>query len=415
MIKLTYKDFMKIDILLVFLFLLIPMIEYFNYLFRGINTTWILFGLWVGNVFLTSKNLKGFFQILYERKISLALLLIFIWVVAFNYFFVDTNNKSFQYLVTFINFLFIFIIDAYYTLKPAARRYAILYLCLIALGIQAAVSIPYIISSGGIVTRAYSAGLLSAPDQIEAIKNGVGTNGLYSSSIIFLFSYVAMFKNTSYGIFRKILILSAIAILLSCLISSFFLPFLLLITGVFILFLSRFKPNLSRLVKMTLISILFLVALAFAFKHLMVNSHLFRYQMSKIERTFQGDKIEDPTGRTALNRVSMQTFKENPLLGIGVPKWQSYDKIGEHNTWLDYLANFGILGVLPLFFFLIIKFTDRFAVKNDFLAKPIDVIYFRISILLFIVANLVSPLITTPHSYQYLLFLYTSVQLKNSV
>lgn len=415
MIKLNIKDFFKIDTILVFAFLIIPMIEYLNYIFRGVLTTWILFGIWICYILLTSKNLKEYFQLLYKEKISLGLLIVFIWIVALNYFFVDSNKKSFQYLIVFINYLLILIINAYYSLQPNGRRYAIIYLSLLFLGIQAAISIPYIISSGGFVTRAYSAGLLSVPDHLEAMKNGVGNNGLYSSSIILLFSIVALLKNTYKGIIKKIIVLSSIIILLSCFISSFFTPFLLLIIGVFIRFISKFNMDPRRLLKLFLLSIACTVLLVFVYKQLVTDSFLLRYQVSKIERSLKGQELEDPTGRSSLNKVSYETFKQNPFLGIGIPPWQSYEKIGEHNTWIDYLANFGILGVLPLYLFLSIRIAKRFFVHDDFLVKPSSIIYLKISITLFLIANFISPLITVPNSYQFFLFLYSSTQTKVSI
>jgi O-antigen ligase len=173
--------------------------------------------------------------------------------------------------------------------------------------------------------------------------------------------------------------------------------------------------DVRRLLKMSILSIAFTVLLVFVYNQLITDSYIFRFQVSKIERSLKGQEIEDPTGRSSLNNVSYETFKQNPFWGIGIPPWQSYDKIGEHNTWVDYLANFGIFGVLPLYLFLSIRIAKRFFVHNDYLVEPGSIIYLKISITLFLIANFISPLITVPHSYQFFLFLYSSTQTKVSI
>lgn len=62
--------------------------------------------------------------------------------------------------------------------------------------------------------------------------------------------------------------------------------------------------------------------------------------------------------RQEMYDISLEGFKENPVFGVGYRYGNSFDhdstfKVGNHSTILDTLAQYGIVGAIPLFLFLL--------------------------------------------------------------
>ena len=401
-----------VDILLVLGFLVPTMILYLNYSLRGFMFTWPIFICWFMFVFIKNKNLKAFGIVLKKRKLDFFFMFSFILVVAINYFFVDKNAKSHTYLFTFINFFLILIVDSYYATKPLVYKYSILFYIVIALGIQALISIPYMLSAKILITRMLSSGRLSGAELVEAMKNGLGNNGLYSSIGATALIGIAIIKEFK-TVYKLALILSVSFIIISIIISTFFASILLLVIGVIIV---SFRYHKKIINVKSLVVLLIIVAGVFYFNNVFLSESkvdLIRPIENKLER-FMSDE-DDTTGRGKLANTSINTFIKNPFFGIGVPKWQSYHLVGEHMPWIDFLANFGFLGMLPFLIFLTILIRRNlfFYIKKD------SFTLYRMSCLagvcIFILANFISPIITTPNMYMIFLLYYTSYSNKKII
>lgn len=72
-------------------------------------------------------------------------------------------------------------------------------------------------------------------------------------------------------------------------------------------------------------------------------------------------------GRDRLTAVSWNTFKEYPLFGSGAFAWQSDIQgiIGGHNSWVDMLGQFGVIGSLPIFLMLTMWLKDTVSIKKN--------------------------------------------------
>lgn len=70
------------------------------------------------------------------------------------------------------------------------------------------------------------------------------------------------------------------------------------------------------------------------------------------------DPIYNEASRFEFYMVSLKTFTKHPLVGVG-PYFKTdtvVNGIGNHSSWLDYLAMYGILGCLPLIVFFVFCF-----------------------------------------------------------
>lgn len=382
---------------------LIPILHlYLHRILSGFKFAYPMLFLWFLVVLM--KNQFGLLvSSIVMRKKLFIWLLIFILVVAVNHVFIEASDKSYYYLLHYINFFLLLIIDSFYAQKHLKYKLSILFYLIVALGIQAIVSIPYIISAKYYVSRMLSSGQLDYYSTFEAIKNGVGNNGLYTSLPGITILGLSIVKNFDFK-YRMILIGSLASIFVSVIISTYFASVLMFFLGVIVFFLILYRKIMN--IKLVLFAALSIYGVVFFGADLVRDTNLLNPIIRKIE-LFQDEK-SDVTGRIDLAKVSFDTFSENPFFGIGVPSWQSYDKIGEHMTWLDYLANFGLLGVTPLYIFIFMLIKESFSfyfVKDEM--KFYRVACF-VGMLLFIISNFISPMITTIHSYAFFLLFYVS-------
>lgn len=390
------------DVLLLSFALLIPMIGYLNYLFNGLVTSSILIVIYF--IYLNLSNKLKFKK--KDFKLDFNFLIIFFFVVFFNYMFVDANTKSKQYVIIFLYFIIIYLIDMNLN-TDLQKKISIIFIIFLGLGIQALISIPYILNSDFLLIRNFSRGDLSEIQKLEAIKNGIGTNALYTSlSSLSIFGLIIVKKIKS-RIAKILLILSCLAMIFSIFISTFFASIFLLIVTVLIYVGINFRKFIN--IKSICLLIVLILTCGYLYSSLLSDTRLLDPITKKIEK-FQSNQ-QDVTGREALAEVSLNTFYDNPFLGIGIPEWRSYDKIGEHMPWVDFLANFGFLGFFPLLLFFITTVYFRFYkcdVFNDY-----NVICF-IGVLIFIMSNFISPMITTPITFISFIFIFRSNSFRNA-
>ncbi len=378
------------------------MILYLNTIFQGVRTTWPIFALWLLFVLLDKKHLNGFLKELKHRRLLFFLLFLFIGTVGFNYYFIRNTVKGFSYFVHFINYGLILVVHCYYMARKDYSHFIIFFFVLIGLGIQALISIPYLLASETFVVRLFSSGQLSPAEEWEAIRNGIGNNGLYSS-----LGAVALYGT---GLIRKFqlvymipLVIAIMAVVLTIFISTFFASILLLAIGILII-LFRYRSKLLGFGTLLFIGV-FTLGLYLFYDKYVKDTRL----MDPILKKYEGftEEGRDVTGRTDLSEVSWNTFLDNPFFGIGVPENRSYHLIGEHMPWIDSFAFFGFFGFLPLllFFFLLIKGNWLFYMKND--GEKLYRSACLAGAVIFILSNFISPMLAVPNTYLMFLFFYT--------
>jgi O-antigen ligase len=153
--------------------------------------------------------------------------------------------------------------------------------------------------------------------------------------------------------------------------------------------------------------VLLFAGLVIFYNSFLDNSEIIEPIENKIEHITRGDLKED--GRIELAAVSLNTFSEHPFFGVGVPDWGSHTQIGEHMPWIDFLAHYGFFGFLPVLLFLILLFKRNY---RFYLKSPKNNIYATaclIGFVIFILSNVIDPLIFDAPMIIMLLFFYTSI------
>lgn len=413
----TFKDLFKLHVLLAFLFITIPMLSYANYLLHGVKTTWLVFILWIVVVRIFNRGtVPAWLSFMGTRKAEFFSLGVFVFLMLVYYVFVRENGKSLNYVTSFSTMFMVLVMDSYYAVIHPKHRQSVLFLCVLCLGIQAAISIPYLLSADSFVTRLYASGALSEAESLDAIKHGVGDNGLYSSVAAVVFAAYASglkmapkFKYLIYG--------AIVPIVISILASSFLACILLLSIGLLLLmFVFRRKLLTSRAL-FALVACF--IGVSFFYTYYLSETDLLLPVVDKAEGLIKNfgrsgfSADTDVTGRAKLANVSINTFMDNPLFGIGIPPNRSFNLIGEHMPWVDYLANFGLLGCIPFFSFLLLLFKKN---KKRYFSKRAysfgnTKLYNKamlVGFIIFILSNFISPMVTIPSAFIMLLFWYTS-------
>lgn len=79
----------------------------------------------------------------------------------------------------------------------------------------------------------------------------------------------------------------------------------------------------------------------------------------EIERIRVEGIENDPTGRGQLDMISIASFERSPLIGVGPYTLANnpglWVLVGGHSSWFDQLAEYGLLGFLPIVAFLLLR------------------------------------------------------------
>ena len=134
-------------------------------------------------------------------------------------------------------YFFVIVMDVYYYGRDPRYKFSIFFVVLIILGIQAAISIPYVMRSEDLVSRIYTSGEFEGTQLVDALTHGVGSANLYSFLCGVFFLGIGSLNKFSKNI-RFIMILCLILVLLSILASSYSVAFWMLSIGA-IIFLLR--------------------------------------------------------------------------------------------------------------------------------------------------------------------------------
>lgn len=108
-----------------------------------------------------------------------------------------------------------------------------------------------------------------------------------------------------------------------------------------------------------------------------------KYAESDLKQYFEGTNVNTSLGaRLCMWKLSARLFLENPILGSGSggfkiawrkykpdPNMPNFDE--PHNTFFYILANFGILGMIPLILLFVILFRSGWQYRNDLIGFTI--------------------------------------------
>lgn len=386
---------LSFEVILVSLMILLPSIELFSYYFRGLIPSFILFVFWILIYFLKDYNQR--IKVMKEYS-SIFLLLVIIYLSLFLHYGLSFTARS--GLLQFLNLVHlgcIFFVCVYYSSnneKDLSLRYSVFFIVLSVLCIFSLISIPYIFSNDVLVIRNLASGQLTEGQELDAKKNGLGTNGLYSSLSMIIVYALGLIKFFNLNrLTSKVILISLIPLSISVFISTFFASVSLFVFALFYYFyISNKKNSFILIVKVLLALFVGYVVLYF----FLLDLELFKPVINKFERF--NEVGGDDTGRTDLAKNSLKTFVENPLFGIGVPEKGSFDLIGEHMPWVDFLGQYGVIISSFIYLTFILLYKKIFLLNNKIVKNPINQVN-KVIFMVFILGNFISPLIFYPLSY----------------
>jgi len=132
---------------------------------------------------------------------------------------------------------------------------------------------------------------------------------------------------------------------------------------------------------------------------------------------FFGDKLAvGDESRMELWQMAVNTFKENPILGVGPGQFVNHthelgtnnSKLGAHNTYLQILAEGGVLGSLPIFGLMIVALRRSYLLARQSL-DPVQVAIW-VGLLASIIHNTMDSLFWTQH-FQTLFWLLCAISI----
>jgi O-antigen ligase len=394
----------NLDTIIATLFILSSLSPYIHYVGRGDVLAYIIFSVWLLVVTFNGNNIFRILKVLATRQVEIVLLFVFMLFALFACLFITPTAKAFQFAMMPVSYFMIIVMDAYYFLKDHRYKLTILFISCLFLGIQGAVSIPYVINASDTVSRMYTSGELEGSELVDAMKHGVGSANFYASIVGIFFIGMGSVGKLSNWWLRTILKGSLAAILLSLLSASYSLVFWMLGIGSLILLIR------SGWKKIRFSHMIFFVALVAGvvifYNTFLANSQVIEPIQRKINMIKEGNVRED--GRIDLATQSLNTFMEHPLFGIGVPEWGREKEIGEHLPWIDFAAHYGIIGFFPLLLFVVMllkrNYNFYFKSRNNTYAS-VCLVGFAV----YIISNFVDPTIIEPAMIIMLLLFASSI------
>lgn len=390
---------LSLEVVLIALGLLIGVIPLLSQTFHGLLGIWVVFIIY----FLIYGGLRKRFKIINIIKADFIWLLIFVLIVFLNFSLRDSNEKSYSYFLNFFTYIILYLVDK--TSISNKKLITAFYIVLLGLGIQALISIPYLLNEGSFVIRNLSKGALSQEKIEELRRNGVGTNALYTSLSAYIVFGILILKKLTNKFHKTILIISLAAMGITILMSTFLASILMLVFGLTAIALFKMRHIFS--LRNIFIFILSSFGILIFVNEIVSETRYLEPVIRKIIEFNQ--KKSEVTGRGALAQNSWESFLSDPFIGVGIPPMNSFDVIGEHMPWVDYLAHFGIFGYLPFLFFLFFRIHSRFKRGKIFQG---DNLYFLVIIMICLLANFISPMFTSAVFLVGFILMFTSENIK---
>lgn len=315
---------------------------------------------------LTSiKHPNALLIILKKHSKSIFLYLIFFIIALINIIFSDTNVKL-GHIFFFCSFIGMYFIGITSQLTPNLKKNITWFFIIINLA-NCIISLPNLFDDNVWISRRITSGEATDEEITFARLSGICNYSYYMLQAVLVPFILEFIKIRENSLFQKLIIFSSVVvILIVVLMSTYFAAFLNLLLIMLIYATYNIKKNgLKILTIITIISI----ATVTSFNSISKNE-TFMYVIEKFERMTNGVSnkglIEgDETERGKLTINSINTFKKNPIMGVGPQDYRKYDLVGGHSFWFDFFAQYGIIFLLfsisVFFMFYENKYADNFS------------------------------------------------------
>jgi hypothetical protein len=326
----------------------------------------------------------------------------------------DRGPASYQHLLFTILPFCIYIISLdVSTRNPRACRIIIVVMAAI-IAAESALAIPTLIAHPMIAKVT----LVDAETAKAMALYGVGSFHLYNANTL-LIPFILCLAFTFRGWRRILLIICAVTIAIAVAVSTYMMAAVLLLTGGALTGFLAVWYGRRRYLPYMLVACVCLVLVLPRLHSALTALEAYEMMTGRMGRTVaavttEGVVSADDSTRAERILTSASTFAEHPFLGVGPFSYadaHSADpqdmgvSIGGHSSWMDHLAEYGIIGFICylLFVFLIGKRVLRPLISGRAptpIQMALGVLY-----VLYLIGGVVNPIVMIIHTQTFFLFL----------
>ncbi len=329
--------------------LISPMISYAAH---GLVVGWPVYLIWLAVVLIPNKRVLGRLIVqMRRRRFELVAFGLWTAVVLVNYL-GGRGYAGGSHLIHTITLGMVLFLEMVYAAKGWRQRRYLLTSIVILLGLEALRSLPVLWTEANLARQMMLSGGAGALYRHGAMS-GVGEYGYYTGCAI-AYPYMVSLAQRRGGVAGLGMLVLCGALGIAIAIATFMGAILLMISGFLLLFLLTIIRGRMKLSSLGFLLLLAAGGLA-AWGGFVSRSEQGSAFSDKLHRQVgaiaeSGLVKGDQTNRSELWLMSIDTFLDNPVFGIGPVSttenpYHGY-KVGGHSSWLDLPAEYGIIGVL---------------------------------------------------------------------
>ncbi len=406
-----------ISVVFAALFVMTLVSPYLNSAGHGIRNSWVVYSLWLLTTFFWKQGAlsKTLIEVK-RRKYEVISLISWLMVVMFNAI-LERGYTWDLHFWTMLTMGMVIFMQLSYSAQRDGSGDALLMVIVVMVGLEVLISLPTLWSQPALARIVMGAD--ATPEMIAAAgAASVGQYGYYTGLAIVLPVIVSQAIVSSGQ--RSILMWFIVGVIaLAIAISTFMGAILLMLLGFLILFLFYIKYATSKIKILILYGMLGLIFFTI-WATILSNTEQGSYIEDKVTQEFTGIAaagIEegDVTGRSDVWRMSFNTFLEYPLFGVGPSTNREnpnlYTLVGGHSSWLDQLAEYGVMGFGFYILFIglaIRRITKSFILERNSRDLKIRYLGQLVSCVLFIFGGTYNPVIVVTEVFVLFYFMSSS-------
>lgn len=338
-----------------------------KYTLDGFRLSFILLPVWLFMAYSSGSDRQLWKSITFSKGVFVGFCGYSIWLVL-EMLIQRSPDAGGQIGWLIISALPVYLMGCYYGYLQPDRFWRIAKILLVIIGVQAAYSVPYLISGvwdpkvvmHGINIYGSTLGKLF---MIQASLHGIGGYDLYMNNAVMvsIIAGFAIYKQRGW-IARSFWILAWAFLVLANIVSTFTASALVSLLGSVAVLVGAIVTR--RLALSTVFILFVMIGLVGGLTlNKVLSSDQYSYTSKKLLKIFisvdEGGLQDETTGRGERIFMSMNTFLKSPIVGYGAEGSVigTNARGGGHSTWLNTLVQYGVLG--GFWFFLLVFAVGR--------------------------------------------------------
>jgi O-antigen ligase len=330
-----------------------------GYIGAGLKLQWILYAIWLFLMYY--KRPQAFAKTIVEvrrRSIECFMPLIWWYVILLNILFSHglTGGTQLVYCTTWLMILFMEVsLTAQY--DGSSRRIAMRAITVIAA--ECLWSLPHMLTMPTLARMSTG----GSSDYIaEASLAGIGEYGYYVALAMSVPVLLGLVVSVRSRLSRLLYLVLVVGVAVTVSLATFMGAALLMMGGGTLFVALSWTRSKTRKYSWGLVVLIAIAILVWqtSLSHTAQGSFVANKVVLEIKNIRIGGLQSETTGRVQLNMLSIASFERSPLIGVGpytTVRQNSglYVLVGGHSSWLDQLAEYGLLGFLPVVVFLLLR------------------------------------------------------------